>query len=70
MHDYWPRLIALFAENLRRFERGEQLLNLVDKAAGFRLRLLAVVATFRSGIHPCSRFARRQGPVGAVPALG
>ena len=30
MHDYWPRLVALFAENLRRFEHGDPLLNVVD----------------------------------------
>lgn len=35
MHDYWPRLVALFAENLRRFERGDPLVNLVDKVAGY-----------------------------------
>src|SRR5207253_251253 len=33
--DYWTPLIALFSENLRRFERGAPLLNLVDKAAGY-----------------------------------
>lgn len=35
MEDYWTPLIALFSENLRRFERGEPLLNLVDKQAGY-----------------------------------
>jgi phosphoglycerate dehydrogenase-like enzyme len=35
MEDYWTPLVALFAENLRRFERGEPLLNLVDKQAGY-----------------------------------
>ena len=35
MEDYWTPLLALFAENLRRFERGEPLLNAVDKAAGY-----------------------------------
>jgi phosphoglycerate dehydrogenase-like enzyme len=35
MTDYWTPLVALFAENLRRFERGEPLLNMVDKAAGY-----------------------------------
>lgn len=35
MEDYWTPLVALFAENLRRFERGEPLLNLVDKRAGY-----------------------------------
>ncbi len=36
MHDYWTPLVALFAENLRRFEKGEPLLNVVDKVAGYR----------------------------------
>ena len=35
MQDYWTPLVALFAENLRRFERGEPLLNVVDKVAGY-----------------------------------
>jgi phosphoglycerate dehydrogenase-like enzyme len=35
MEDYWTPLVALFAENLRRFERGEALLNVVDKKAGY-----------------------------------
>lgn len=35
MHDYWPRLVELFADNLRRFERGDPLLNVVDKVAGY-----------------------------------
>jgi phosphoglycerate dehydrogenase-like enzyme len=35
MEDYWTPLVKLFAENLRRFERGESLLNVVDKAAGY-----------------------------------
>lgn len=35
MEDYWTPLVALFAENLRRFERGEPLLNVVDKHAGY-----------------------------------
>jgi phosphoglycerate dehydrogenase-like enzyme len=35
MQDYWTPLVALFAENLRRFDRGEPLLNVVDKAAGY-----------------------------------
>src|SRR5581483_8523963 len=34
MRDYWTPLVALFADNLRRFERGEPLRNVVDKAAG------------------------------------
>jgi phosphoglycerate dehydrogenase-like enzyme len=35
MEDYWTPLVALFAENLRRFERGDTLLNVVDKHAGY-----------------------------------
>jgi D-2-hydroxyacid dehydrogenase (NADP+) len=35
MHDYWTPLVALFAENLRRFERGAPLVNGVDKQAGY-----------------------------------
>jgi phosphoglycerate dehydrogenase-like enzyme len=35
MRDYWTPLVALFAENLRRFEDGEPLLNVVDKTAGY-----------------------------------
>jgi phosphoglycerate dehydrogenase-like enzyme len=35
MQDYWTPLVALFSENLRRFERGEPLLNVVDKALGY-----------------------------------
>ena len=35
MEDYWTPLVALFAENLRRFEAGQQLLNVVDKSAGY-----------------------------------
>jgi len=35
MQDYWTPLVALFSENLRRFERGESLLNVVDKVAGY-----------------------------------
>jgi phosphoglycerate dehydrogenase-like enzyme len=33
--DYWALAVDLFAANLRRFERGEPLANLVDKAAGY-----------------------------------
>lgn len=33
--DYWTLAVDLFAANLRRFEQGEPLLNLVDKAAGY-----------------------------------
>ncbi len=35
MQDYWTPLVQLFADNLRRFERGEPLLNVVDKVAGY-----------------------------------
>jgi len=35
MEDYWTPLVALFAENLRRFEAGQPLLNVVDKSAGY-----------------------------------
>ena len=35
MQDYWSPLVALFSDNLRRFERGETLLNVVDKDAGY-----------------------------------
>jgi phosphoglycerate dehydrogenase-like enzyme len=35
MADYWTPLVALFSENLRRFERGDPLLNVVDKEAGY-----------------------------------
>src|SRR5712691_5195718 len=35
MQDYWTPLVALFAANLRRFEKGEPLLNVVDKVAGY-----------------------------------
>ena len=35
MEDYWTPLVALFAENLRRFEAGEPMLNVVDKQAGY-----------------------------------
>jgi phosphoglycerate dehydrogenase-like enzyme len=35
MEDYWTPLVALFAENLRRFEAGRPLLNVVDKNAGY-----------------------------------
>lgn len=35
MQDYWTPLVALFSENLRRFERREPLLNVVDKSAGY-----------------------------------
>ena len=35
MEDYWTPLVELFAENLRRFERGEPLMNVVDKTQGY-----------------------------------
>jgi phosphoglycerate dehydrogenase-like enzyme len=35
LRDYWTPLVALFSENLRRFDGGEPLLNIVDKAAGY-----------------------------------
>src|SRR6185436_831300 len=35
MQDYWTPLLALFAENLTRFEKGEPLRNVVDKVAGY-----------------------------------
>jgi phosphoglycerate dehydrogenase-like enzyme len=33
--DHWDAATSLFAENLRRFESGEPLLNVVDKRAGY-----------------------------------
>ena len=35
MEDYWTPLVALFSENLRRFESGRDLLNVVDRLAGY-----------------------------------
>lgn len=35
MEDYWTPLVALFSDNLERFERGEPLVNVVDKQAGY-----------------------------------
>ena len=35
MQDYWKPLVALFTDNLRRFEKGEPLRNVVDKKAGY-----------------------------------
>jgi len=35
MKDYWTPLVELFSDNLRRFEKGEPLLNVVDKVAGY-----------------------------------
>lgn len=33
--DHWDAAVALFAENLRRFEAGQPLVNVVDKEAGY-----------------------------------
>lgn len=33
--NYWDMVVDLFAGNLRRFERGEELVNVVDKNAGY-----------------------------------
>jgi phosphoglycerate dehydrogenase-like enzyme len=33
--DHWDDVIDLFSENLRRFQRGEPLLNVVDSQAGY-----------------------------------
>jgi phosphoglycerate dehydrogenase-like enzyme len=33
--EYWPTTVATFADNLRRFESGAPLVNLVDKRAGY-----------------------------------
>jgi D-2-hydroxyacid dehydrogenase (NADP+) len=35
MEDYWTPLVALFSDNLRRFEKGDPLVNVVDKIAGY-----------------------------------
>ena len=35
MRDYWTPLVSLFTENLGRFERGEPLVNVVDKQLGY-----------------------------------
>ncbi len=35
LEDYWTPLVALFADNLRRFVAGEPLVNVVDKRAGY-----------------------------------
>ncbi len=35
MADYWAPLVALFSENLRRFDAAQPLLNVVDKHAGY-----------------------------------
>lgn len=33
--DHWDAAVALFADNLRRFEEGRELVNVVDKQAGY-----------------------------------
>jgi phosphoglycerate dehydrogenase-like enzyme len=33
--DHWDAVTTLFAENLRRFESGQPLVNVVDKEAGY-----------------------------------
>jgi phosphoglycerate dehydrogenase-like enzyme len=33
--DHWDAVVDLFSENLRRFEAGQELLNVVDKRAGY-----------------------------------
>jgi phosphoglycerate dehydrogenase-like enzyme len=35
LEDYWTPLVSLFSENLRRFESGRDLVNVVDKIAGY-----------------------------------
>ena len=35
MAEHWDALVALFADNLRRFDAGERLRNVVDKRAGY-----------------------------------
>ena len=35
MQDYWTPLVDLFSDNLRRFEQGQPLLNVVDKTVGY-----------------------------------
>jgi len=35
IEDYWTPLVSLFSENLRRFESGRDLVNVVDKIAGY-----------------------------------
>jgi phosphoglycerate dehydrogenase-like enzyme len=35
MEDYWTPLVALFSDNLRRFEHGAPLRNVVDKVVGY-----------------------------------
>ena len=33
--DHWDAVTDLFAQNLRRFDAGQELLNIVDKTAGY-----------------------------------
>jgi phosphoglycerate dehydrogenase-like enzyme len=33
--DHWDAVVDLFAENLRRYDAGQELLNVVDKRAGY-----------------------------------
>ena len=33
--DHWDAVVELFAENLRRFDTGRELLNIVNKTAGY-----------------------------------
>jgi len=35
LQDYWTPLVDLFSDNLRRFEGGQPMLNVVDKQAGY-----------------------------------
>jgi phosphoglycerate dehydrogenase-like enzyme len=35
MQDYWTPLVTLFSDNLRRFDAGRELINVVDKVAGY-----------------------------------
>jgi phosphoglycerate dehydrogenase-like enzyme len=35
MQDYWTPLVALFSDNVRRFDAGRHLINVVDKVAGY-----------------------------------
>jgi phosphoglycerate dehydrogenase-like enzyme len=33
--DHWDAAVAIFSENLRRYESGREMLNRVDKRAGY-----------------------------------
>ena len=33
--EYWPPVVDQFLENMRRYKKGEPLLNVVDKEAGY-----------------------------------